>query len=177
MGRGNPIVDEVATPVPPMGPAGTPAGFGEVFAAERDAAYRFAVLLGQDHHVAEDVVAEAFARTWVHWERGRVHDPRAYVRRAIVNEFRSRWRRRRLEGRVREVAAEGGQYEDSVAGRDELLQALASLPVTQRAVLVCRFHEDMSERATAEVLGRSVGTVKSQTSRGLARLRLLLEER
>lgn len=66
-----------------------------MFAADRDRAYRSALLICRDHHVAEDVVAEAFARTWVHWERGRVADPRAYVRRAIVNDLRSRWRRRR----------------------------------------------------------------------------------
>jgi RNA polymerase sigma factor (sigma-70 family) len=125
-------------------------------------------------------VAEAFAKVWPHWKSGRVADERAYLRRAVVNELRSRARRRVVEDREtdRRKATGRGQPTDQEQAleRHGMLLALAELPARQRAVIVLRFYEDLTEAATAEVLGMRPGTVKSQTSRGLTRLREILGE-
>jgi RNA polymerase sigma-70 factor (sigma-E family) len=146
-------------------------------------AYRLAVMLTRDHHDALDVAADAIARVWPRWARGELDDPAAYVRTAVLNEVRARARRRTVEQRwwARWSAAEGRRvapgFVDGVVDRDALLQALDRLPPRQRAVIVLRYYEDLSEAATADTLGMSVGSVKSQASRGLARLRDLLGDR
>lgn len=155
-------------------------GYAAVFRDHHDAALRLAYLLSGDAHRAEEAVAEAFAKVWPHWRRGAVQDERAYLRRAVVNEVRSRGRRRSVEAREaerRKVTGDGGQTaQDQAVDRHGLLVALAQLPSRQRAVIVLRFYEDLTEAATAEALGMRVGTVKSQTFRGLARLRQILGE-
>ncbi|NHA69556.1 SigE family RNA polymerase sigma factor [Phycicoccus flavus] len=138
---------------------------------------RFAFLLTGDVHEAEDLVQSAFARVYRRWDS--IHgSPDAYVRAAIVNEHRSWWRR---TWRHREVVSSplvGARDPEHVPDErdDALWRQVLALPRQQRAVLVLRFYEDLSEARTAEVLGCSVGTVKSHTSRALAALRGSMQE-
>jgi RNA polymerase sigma-70 factor (sigma-E family) len=128
---------------------------------------------------AEDIVADAFARTWPRLARGQIDEPAAYLRRAVVNGTAS-WRRHRFvvrrEELRRRVAPAPGTAEDDVAVRDELWQALQTLPLGQRQVVVLRFIEDLSEADTATVLGIPTGTVKSRTARALVALRQTVHE-
>jgi RNA polymerase sigma-70 factor (sigma-E family) len=131
---------------------------------------RFAHLLTGDPHRAADLVQDALERTLISWHRvERKDDPEAYVRRAIVNRHISVWRRTRRERLVAETPE--GSYDEPRGRDDELWAALATLPPRQRAVLVLRFYEDLTEADTAAALGCTVGTVKSQTWKALARLR------
>jgi RNA polymerase sigma-70 factor (sigma-E family) len=151
-----------------------PEGFGDFVAARSPALLRTAWLLTNDAQLAEDLLQTALARTWPKWSR--LHpdgDPEAYVRRAMINTATS-WRGRRWRGEhstgslpERPVADEFGAVDE----RDELASMLGALPARQRAVLVLRYVEDRTEQQTADLLGCSVGTVKSQTSRALSRLR------
>lgn len=156
------------------------ASFAEVFNAHHRRAVRLAWLLTGDPHVAEDVVADAFAKVWVQWERGRVDDVGPYLRRAVVNQANSRGRRKLLERREEQRRSGDDRgvrlHDDHLADRDEVWQALGMLPPRQRQTVVLRYYEDLSEADTAETLGVSVGTVKSQVSRGLDRLRELIGE-
>ena len=153
-------------------------GFDTVFGAHHRAAVRLAYLLTSDPDVAEDVVAEAFAKIYPKWRDGEIRDVGAYVRRAVVNEANSGLRRRyrdRDRIRLRSGDARGvRRVDDHAAERDQVWQALRRLPEGQRAAVVLRYYEDLSEAAAAEVLDVSVGTVKSQVARGLARLEQLL---
>ena len=155
--------------------------FAEVFNEHHRAAVRLAYLLTSDADQAEDIVAEAFAKVYVRWRKGGIRDVGAYVRRAVANEANSRLRRRYLERRHAEHRAgdERGvrRVEDHAADRDEVWWALQRLPARQRTAVVLRYFEELSEAETAEVLGVSVGTVKSQVSRGLDRLEELLASR
>ena len=152
-----------------------PPGFVDFVVARGPSLHRTAILLTRDHHRAEDLVQTALARAWGSWDR--VHgDHEAYVRRILVNEFASSWRaqveRRAAErgpARGRPATADHG---DAVTDRSTLVAALALLPRRQRAVVVLRFFHDYSEAMTADALGVTVGTVKSQTSKALATLRV-----
>lgn len=154
-------------------------GFAAVFDAHHRSAVRLAYLLVSDPHQAEDVVAEAFTKVFVRWSRGGVRDVERYLRRAVVNEANSRLRRRYLERRVAEERSGDARgirrVDDHASDRDAVWGAVRRLPERQRAVVVLRFYEDLSEAETAEVLGCSRGTVKSQTSRAVARLHQLLD--
>lgn len=137
---------------------------------------RTAYLLTHDRALAEDLVQTALAKAWFAW--GRVEgQPEAYVRRIMVNTYSSWWRRKwngevptdeLPEGVTQRDAAPTGQVDD----RADLWEALGRLPKRQRATVVLRFYEDLSEAETADLLQVTVGTVKSQTSRALAKLRL-----
>jgi RNA polymerase sigma-70 factor (sigma-E family) len=135
-----------------------------------------AYLITADRGVAEDCVQEALARVHRRWNRIPQGAAVAYSHRAVVNAALS-WRRRR---RVAEVALEPGFDRAGASGADAdgvdpaLLAALRSLPPRMRAAVVLRYLEDLSEAETARVLGCSVGTVKSATHRGVARLRTAL---
>jgi RNA polymerase sigma-70 factor (sigma-E family) len=135
---------------------------------------RAAYLVCGDAHLAEDLLQGAFAKLAMRWERLRADNPDAYVRRILYHDAISSWRRTRRE-HVLEVLPETEPWrvEESaaVAERLDLERALATQTPKQRAVVVLRYFEDRSERDTAEVLGVSVGTVKSQTHAALARLR------
>ena len=139
--------------------------------------FRTALLLaGQDRAAAEDLLQLALERAYRHWARVcRSGDPERYVRRIVVNAANDRWRRavRRPEQSLGpgEAGPVAEDQADAVAERDFLIRALAGLPLRQRSVLVLRYYNDLSEAEIADVLGCSVGTVKSQASRGLARLR------
>jgi RNA polymerase sigma-70 factor (sigma-E family) len=159
--------------------AGTDSdSFAAVFNAHHKQAVRLAYLLTSDPHQAEDVVAEAFAKVYVRWQRGDVRDVGAYLRRAVANEANSKLRRRYLERREAQRRAGDARgvrtVDDSAADHDQVWQAIQRLPDRQRQAVVLRYYEDLSEAETAEILGCSVGTVKSQVSRGLARLQELL---
>jgi RNA polymerase sigma factor (sigma-70 family) len=162
--------------------------------ARGPALHRTAVLLTRQEQAAEDLVQIALAKAWRSW--GRIDgNHEAYVRRIIVNEFASSWRRRwRGEvstAEVPELSRDGhgssvdhggpgggdGDHGDAVSTRQSLLAALATLPPRQRAVVVLRFFHDYTEAATAEAMGTSVGTVKSQTFKALAALRIFEELR
>lgn len=134
---------------------------------------RFAHTLTGQPAAAADLLQDALERTLLAWPRiRRRDDPEGYVRRVMVNREVSLWRRSRREFLVSQVPNSGIPPPD--ATDDSLRAALAALPSRQRAVLVLRFGEDLSERQAAEMLGCSVGTVKSQTSKALARLRIML---
>ena len=143
---------------------------------------RTSYLLTGDRGHAEDLLQTALLRTARHWSRAR-DAPEAYVRRVLVNLSRDRIRwlfRRPREAPMppdpdRVAAAVDAGYEQ-VAQRRVVVTALAELPIRQRQVIVLRFFEDLSVEQTAEVLGFSTGTVKSHTSRALARLRELLAD-
>jgi RNA polymerase sigma-70 factor (sigma-E family) len=152
---------------------------GELYLQHADGAVRLAYLLTRDHALAEDLVQEAFVRL-----AGRlVHlrDPaafQAYLRRTVVNLSNSHFRRRKVEraylARVggsavaRIAEPDGGSFEEGEA----LWRALGRLTSNQRAAIVLRYYEDLSERQVAEILNCRPGTVKSLVSRGLETLRL-----
>lgn len=130
---------------------------------------RSAYLITGDLHRAQDLVQEALVKVALRWSRLRDGNPTAYARTIIVRDNISWWRRRREHPTEQhdEVAAVGSDPEATLVVR----RALARLTSSQRAVLVLRHFDDLSERETAEVLGVSVGTVKSQNAAALARLR------
>ncbi|MGQ0824866.1 MAG: RNA polymerase sigma factor [Actinomycetota bacterium] len=154
------------------------AGFGDVFETYRRPALRLAYVLTGDAAEAEDVVAEAFARMYPHFTSGKIEDPGAYLRRTVVNVVRGRFRRlatrRNYEAGRRRGEPSIGSDDVGVVERDSLRLALLSLPPRQRAAVVLRVLEDLSEADTAAMLGVSVGTVKGYVSRGLERLRAVL---
>jgi RNA polymerase sigma-70 factor (sigma-E family) len=138
---------------------------------------RLAYGLTGDLGHAEDVAQAAFARAYASWSRvARTGDPDAYVRRIVINENNSRFRRRRVaESLVDAVPEPSGPRSadtaDALGDSAALMKALRRLGPRQRAVIVLRFWMDMSEAETAAALDCSVGTVKSQASRALAALR------
>jgi RNA polymerase sigma-70 factor (sigma-E family) len=143
--------------------------------AQRRSLLRTAYLLTGDHGHAEDLVQTALLKTYRHW--GRVSgrgDPTAYVRRVVVTTHVS-WVRR-LAGTEQVIESVPDRADALPPDRDEeLLRALRTLPPRMRAVVVLRFYEDRSEAQTAQLLGCSVGTVKTQTSRAMTRLRAQLD--
>jgi len=156
-----------------------PLGFDALWDRHAGRAMQLAGLLTGSSSVAEDVVAEAFARVLPKWRRGGVEAFWPYLRAAIVNEVRGRARRaltvRRWQDRQRDAVGVASP-EIEVTERRALALALGQLPPVQRRVVVLRYFEDLSEAETARLLGCGVGTVKSSTSRGLARLREVLAE-
>jgi RNA polymerase sigma-70 factor (sigma-E family) len=145
------------------------------FVASRAASlHRTAYALCGDWHLADDLVQETFVQAFRHWRRvQRADNQNAYVKRILINEFNSHWRRYgglpvradidRTEVAVPDVSVE-------VVNRADLLRALLTLTARQRATVVLRYLEGMSERETAAVMRCSVGTVKSQTARALSAL-------
>ena len=139
---------------------------------------RFAYLLTGDPYEAEDLVQSALAKVYRRWESIQ-GSPDAYVRQTIINEHHSWWRR---TWRHREVTGsdlityEDPAAPDDVHGDQDLRRQIRNLPPQQRAAIVLRYYEDLTEAQTAEVLGCSVGTVKSHTSRALAALRITMKE-
>ena len=135
---------------------------------------RSAYLLTGDLHRAQDLVQEALVKVALRWSRLRDGNPTAYARRVVVNDNVSWWRRRRettgTSGAEPDDSVPDGISSDPIAAL-VVRRALMRLTPAQRAVLVLRHFDDLSERETADVLGVSVGTVKSQIAAALARLR------
>ncbi len=163
--------------------ARTRNALAEMYVRHAPAAVGLAYLLTGDRHLAEDLVQEAFVRL-----AGRFHHLRnpdafeAYLRRTIVNLFTSHLRRRRVERAY--LAREGGRFrperdEPDPAIRDEMWRAVQRLPERQRAAVVLRYYEDLSERDAAEIMRCSVPAMKSLTARAMETLRALVgsEER
>ena len=137
---------------------------------------RVAYLICGDRFLAEDLLQDALVKVALRWSRLADGNPEAYLRTVLYRDAVSHWRARRREvvtDAPGDVAVPGG---DRVEDRLLFAAALGKLTRKQRAVLVLRFYEDMSEARTAEVLGVRAGTVKSQTSVALARLRALAPE-
>ncbi len=149
--------------------------FGAFVAARATSLLRVAYLACGDETEAEDLLQTALERTYRNWDRVRVESVEPYVRRVIVNAAISRARRRA----ILRIIPMHSPPETSARATDAdlrhvLMEALRALPPRQRAVIVLRYWEDLSETQTAEVLGCSVGTVKSQASRATAKLRSAL---
>jgi RNA polymerase sigma-70 factor (sigma-E family) len=152
------------------------------FAGSRAASlHRTAYLLCGDWHLADDLVQETFVQTFRHWRRvQRADNQNAYVKRILINEFNRHWRRYgglpvRADNDRPEVAVP--DISDEVVNRADLLRALLTLPARQRATVVLRYLEGMSERETAAVMRCSEGTVKSQTARALNALEACLKHK
>ena len=154
------------------------ADFSAYMAARQPVLYRTAYLLAGDHAGAEDLLQNALAKLYLSWDKVRDHGALdGYVRRVMTNESNSLWRRawKRRErttdptsGAIPEAGAHD-EYDDGTGGI--LWSFVQTLPPKQRSVVVLRYYEQLSEAETAEVLGISVGTVKSQASRALDGLR------
>jgi RNA polymerase sigma-70 factor (sigma-E family) len=145
--------------------------FEEFVGARRAALVRTAYLLTGNHADAEDLVQSALIKAVPKW--GRIaDDPEPYVRQMLARESVNRWRLRRWREVHTDRLPESPEPAVDVAGRESLRVALAALAPRQRAVVVLRYYEDLTERETAEALGISVGTVKSQARDALARLRI-----
>ena len=147
--------------------------FEEFVAGRGQALQRFGYALTGDWAAAEDLLQTALARAYPRWSRIQRDDPEGYVRKIMVNTWSSWWRRRwRGEvptGNLPDSAGPDGYA--SVDSRQALRSALAKLPPRQRAVVVLRYRQDLSEAQVADLLGVSVGTVKSQAAKALAALR------
>ena len=166
----------MATPLRPSGGQ----DFESWLAAREGSLQRTAHLLTGNVYAAQDLVQNTLAQLYRGWDRIRyVDNVDAYARRALVNEFRTAWRRpgRRVELLVEVVpdrpAPDSPSYDGS---REAVWQFVCSLPSKQRTVVVLRFYEQLTEAEIADLMGISVGTVKSQSSRALASLRALLPD-
>lgn len=157
------------------------AAFTEFVRARSAALLRTAYLLTGDRGLAEDLLQTVLAKTYVSW--GRIREPSAaegYVRKALVNTATSWWRTKRWRNEKpsgedvpeRIVASRADELDD----RRELWALVRTLPARQRAVIVLRYYEDLTEAETASILGCSIGTVKSHSSRAIGRLRGVLHE-
>ncbi|WP_312033770.1 SigE family RNA polymerase sigma factor [Actinoplanes sp. TBRC 11911] len=148
--------------------------------ARTHALLRSAYLLTGDQQLAEDLVQSALTRTHQSWKRlAHSGNAEAYARRTMYHLQVSWWRRRRVAEVLPERMPDRPGREDhagEVSLRLALREALARLTARQRAVLVLRFFEDCTEREVADMLGVSIGTVKSQTAKALARLRTIAPE-
>lgn len=171
-------------PAPGRPSAGTPApgtaavedGFAEFARSRWGRLVRLAYSLTLDVGRAEDLVQESLAKLWGKWPQVRDGAPEAYVRQTIVNgaisASRRRWKGEEPHWELPEPPVPRGPLEsDAIDQRDWLRRGLADLSMLQRAVVVLRYAEDMSERQVAETLGISTGSVKTHAFRGLARLR------
>jgi RNA polymerase sigma-70 factor (sigma-E family) len=132
---------------------------------------RMCSLLTGDGDAAEDIVQDVFVRGAARLAGLPQEELGPYLRAAVTNEWKNRLRRRALERRIFRRERVPEQPEHDSGDRDEMWRAILQLPSSQRACLVLRYYEDLSEQDVAGVLGCSVGTVKSQTSRALAKLR------
>jgi RNA polymerase sigma-70 factor (sigma-E family) len=151
--------------------------FAEFVRARTPPLLRAAYLLTGDQHLAEDLVQSALARTHRSWRRAAAGNPEAYVRKTMYHLQVDRWRRRRFTESALTAEITGDDDPGTAAdARLDLRRALLRLGPRQRAVLVLRYFDDLTEAETARVLNCAVGTVKSQAAKGLARLRTLMAE-
>ena len=161
--------------------AGAEEEFRRFVQARWHALVRTAYLLTGDQGRAEDLVQQTLVKVHRRWAHiASAESPYAYTRAALVNEAASWWRRRRVAETLGEVPAHADRdpsdHYAHVDTRDQLARAVLQLPPRMRGVIVLRYFEDLSEADTARALGMSVGSVKSQASRGLERLRVVMSE-
>lgn len=149
--------------------------FAAYLAARQGSLLRTAYLLTGSQHGAEDLVQDTMAKLYLSWDRvARADSVDAYVRRTMINEHNSLWRRawKRKEVLTDVIPDRTAAADTASATSNPALWAfIQTLPRKQRAVVVLRYYEELSEAETADILGISIGTVKSQTSRALAGLR------
>jgi len=150
--------------------------FSAFVAARSAGLIRTAYVLTGDQHAAEDLLQTALTKTAARWKHVR-GNPEAYVRKAMYHEQVNRWKRRGREAALPTPPERVGRdHSGDVDLRLSLQQALLSLPARKRAVLVLRYLEDLPESQVAEILGCSVGTVRSQAHRAIAQLRALVPD-
>jgi len=154
------------------------AAFAEFAAARSAAMFRAAYLMVGDRGLAEDLLQEALTKTYVAWPRLRdVNKAEAYTRKAITTTAISWWRRKSWQNeKPRDNVPDRGRGDghEHFAQRDWVWRELQELAPRQRAAIVLRYYEDLTEAQTAAALGCSVGTVKSQVSDGLKKLKARL---
>ena len=148
------------------------AEFDRFVVARSQALLRTAYLLVRDEALAEDLLQTALTKAWFAW--GRIEgEPERYVRRILVNTSASWWRRRwHRERPTADLPERPSPTARDASGDRDLWDAVGRLPARQRAVVVLRYLEDRTEAETADLMGCSVGTVKSQCSKALAKLRV-----
>ena len=153
-------------------------GFEELVAAELGGLLRYAVMLTGDRELARDLVQDVMLKAYMQWARvGAADQPRLYIRTMVTRAFLS-WRRRWavrnvvLDGRSTSDGEPVADHASALADRDDIWRRLSRLPRQQRAVLVLRFYERLTDDEIAAVLGCSPGTVRGYASRALATLRL-----
>jgi RNA polymerase sigma-70 factor (sigma-E family) len=173
---GRPSAGTPAPGTPAPGTSAVEDGFAEFARSRWGRLVRLAYSLTLDVGRAEDLVQESLAKLWGKWPQVRDGAPEAYVRQTIVNgaisASRRRWKGEEPHWELPEPPVPRGPLEsDAIDQRDWLRRGLADLSMLQRAVVVLRYAEDMSERQVAETLGISTGSVKTHAFRGLARLR------
>lgn len=148
----------------------------DLFAAHYDALFRLAYAIVGDAGNAEEIVMDAYVKVFSGWKTFRTLDrPEFYLRKVVVNLCRSKLRRRRVESRVNALAfwtEFRTRSADASHDRLSLVEAVRALPPRQRAAVVLRYLEDLPEEEVAEILGCSVGTIKSQVAKAKKTLRL-----
>ena len=153
--------------------------FTEFVRAHSASLFRTAYLMTGDYQRAEDVLQAALVRVYQHWPRVDTMDrPAGYARRVVVNQSVSWWRKRSSHEsllRLSDEPAWDGRVDD-VAEHERVWKAVLSLPRRQRAVMVLRYYEDMTEAQIAETLAMAPGTVKSHSHAAVRRLADLLGE-
>ena len=149
--------------------------FRSYVAARSPALLRTAFMLSGNRTDAEDLLQTTLAKTYLAWDRIREREAvDRYVRRVMVNTHTSWWRRRKVDEHPTGELPERPSGRDATADadlHDALWTAMSDLPRRQRAMVVLRYYEDLTEAETAQVMGVSIGTVKSATSRAMAKLR------
>ena len=153
--------------------AATEDDFAEFVGVARPGLMRYGHALTGNPHDAADLVQTVLEKVGARWSRvsQNCEDPRAYVRKAMANTHVSRWRRTRRETLIAEFPDVPAQARHDRLEDEPVWQALQSLPPRQRAVVVLRFYEGLTEAEIADTLGVSCGTVKSQNSKAMATLR------
>jgi RNA polymerase sigma-70 factor (sigma-E family) len=155
-----------------VGPGTGSPSFEDFVAARSASLLRTAYLLTRDHALAEDLLQTALTKAYLAWRRIE-GDPEPYVRRIVVNTYASWWRRKwNGEQPTEKLPEHHDGRDDRIGESGDLWDALGRLPRRQRAVVVLRYFEDLTEAQVADLLGISVGTVKSQTSKAFAKLRI-----
>ncbi len=168
----------------PSQPPGPPSDFEGFVLASGPRLKRLTFLLTGNVHAAEDLLQTSYAKAFAQWDRiARTDDPHAYMRQVVVNTHRSLWRRLRNreistdavpEPSARAARPGSGDPAAQVEAQQVLLDALRALPDRQRTTVVLRYYCDLSEAEVAQLMNCSVGTVKSNASRGLTALRIEL---
>lgn len=176
---GEPVPTTAAEVREPVATADATSEFAAFMREASPALGRLALFLTGDVHRAEELVQQTLARTFEAWPRARNGDPLVYARRILANQRIDTWRRRRREVLTDPALVPDRGVPDGArerAERDQLVRALAALGAKRRRVVVLRYLAGLSEREVADALGLPLGTVKSSAARGLAELRVLLDD-